>query len=281
MTVHMEHRHDWPGKHAGAPSPLRAVFALALVAGLSGCLEPIEKGGPRVDSVTHFLRACVNDAQCPEELSCLCGVCTVACEDDAPCGAESAKATCLPSTSLAACGVLSPQGAASICAIPCAADPTCDDLSCGLGRCYASPDCPEGFTYDELVGHCAGPWTEIPSFSGDQGCGPEYRLIELPTGMNEFRPRAPSVVTGGFLNAISNPEQQILWSISPNGETNVCNHLWGDDLGTWFQGIRRTAGDIEAHCEEPRVPPPLAFFFRLCGIYDFSLEGRAIIPPLF
>lgn len=40
-------------------------------------------------------------------------------------------------------------------------------------------------------------------------------------------------------------------------------------------------GDVQPNCDTPQIPPPLAFFFRLCGIYDFSLEGRAIVPPLY
>ena len=197
---------------------------------MGACLDP--KGGdPKVDSVTHFLRACVTDAQCPETLECRCGVCTTGCESSADCAALSGESVCVNSTELTACSVLPAYGA-SICAIPCAADAACGDLECGLDRCYGSPDCPGGYTYDEQVGYCVGAWTEIPTFSGDQACGPDYTYVELPIGMNEFRPRAPSVVTGGFLNALSNREQQILWSISPNGETNLCDHLWGDSLGT-------------------------------------------------
>lgn len=259
------------------------VVVLAAVLGLvlGGCLEP--KGGgsgdPKVDSVTHFLSACVTDAQCPDDLECRCGVCTTGCEATSECAALSEDATCVAASTLEACEVL-PAFGPSICAIPCAVDAACGALECGLDRCYGVPECPPGYSYDERVAYCVGPWTEIPSFSGDQRCGPEYYFVELPIGMNEFRPREPSIVTGGFIAALSNREQDTLWSISPNGETNNCNNLWGDDLGTWFQGIRRTVGDVPTRCDTPQIPPPLAFFFRGCGIYDFHLEGRALVPPL-
>lgn len=248
----------------------------------AGCLEP-RGGEPRVDSVTHFLRACVTDAQCPDGLTCECGTCTTTCAIPGAvdtCGTLGPGASCVAAGDLKACKVL-PASGPSLCAVPCATGASCGgELDCALERCYGEPECPPGYDYDARVAYCVGPWTGIEPFSGDQRCGPDYGDIRLPFGMNEFRPKSPSVVTGGFLNVISNREQPILWTISPNGETNVCNHLWGDDLGTWFQGVRRTAGDVEARCTNPSIPPPLGFFFRFCGIYDFDLEGRAIVPPL-
>jgi hypothetical protein len=48
--------------------------------------------GPEPDSETHFLEAC--DTICPEELECLCGVCTLSCEDDVECSGLALAARC-------------------------------------------------------------------------------------------------------------------------------------------------------------------------------------------
>ncbi|HRE87682.1 MAG TPA: hypothetical protein PK095_00965 [Myxococcota bacterium] len=153
----------------------------------------------------------------------------------------------------------------------------------GLPTCEVPPPtgsgCPTGSTWEPAVGFCTTPWQTIPTFSGNQPCGPYYR-VALPAPMNEFRPRANSQVFGGFLNATQGPTDQTThWSFSPNGETAICNHLWGDDLGTWTGGIRRIAGTAESYCDNPATPPPLATHLMGCGIYSFSLEGRALLQP--
>ena len=153
----------------------------------------------------------------------------------------------------------------------------------GLPTCEVPPPngsgCPAGSTWEPAVGFCTTPWQTISTFSGNQPCGPYYR-VALPSAMNEFRPRANSQVLGGFLNATQGPTDQTThWSFSPNGETTICNHLWGDDLGTWTAGVRRIAGTAESYCANPASPPPLATHLMGCGVYSFSLEGRALLQP--
>jgi len=245
----------------------------------SACLDD-QKITPSVDSASHFLLGCVTDAQCPSELGCYCGVCTTLCATDLDCEPLDERATCLRADDLL-CGFGSVLAGESLCGVACTSDGACGSRSCDRDHCVAEPRCPDGYAWDVGVGYCAGPWTDIESFSGNKACGPDYYFVTLPFGMNEFRPRAPSVVTGGFLAVISNLEQETLWSVSPSGETNVCNNLWGDDQGTWFQGVRRPVGIGPESCAAPQIPPPLGFYFRGCGIYDFSLQGRAIIPPLY
>lgn len=41
--------------------------------------------GPRIGGESHFLQVCGQAADCPEGLDCLCGVCTVSCDDVGDC----------------------------------------------------------------------------------------------------------------------------------------------------------------------------------------------------
>ncbi len=149
-----------------------------------------------------------------------------------------------------------------------------------VGHCVSTVTCPGGTTWDPSAGYCATPWTDIATFSGNQQCGPQYYQVTLPFGMNEFRPRAASSVSGGFLAAVTTLDQSTLWSFSPNGETSICNNLWGDDQGVWSAGIRRTAGPTQAACTSPMSPPPAAYYLRGCGIYAFAIQGRGLVPPV-
>ncbi|MFO0745224.1 MAG: hypothetical protein U1F43_06030 [Myxococcota bacterium] len=233
--------------------------------------------GPSVDSASHFLSGCATDDDCGGGLACVCSLCTVACSADDSCGEVAPDATCVAKAPSGSC--YEAAVVADHCGFVCGVGAPCPGgLDCYLGECMRDPECPQGSTWDAALGYCATPWTSIPAFSGNQVCGPYY-IIELPSGMNEFRPRADSSVSGGFLAAITTREQETLWSFSPNGETDVCNNLWGDVQGTWQTGIRRTAGLTADFCDAPITPPPIANFLRGCGIYSFAIEGRALLAP--
>ncbi len=87
-------------------------------------------------SETHFLRSCTST--CEDGYSCLCGVCTLACENDATCRADAhATATCGgPSAGRNECG-----GTAKVCDVRCSSDGDCrylgSDFECEAGRCRA------------------------------------------------------------------------------------------------------------------------------------------------
>jgi hypothetical protein len=49
---------------------------------------------------THFLASCDTDAVCGEEFSCLCGVCTKACDSDAACSAWGGTCSAMCSSDL-------------------------------------------------------------------------------------------------------------------------------------------------------------------------------------
>jgi hypothetical protein len=50
---------------------------------------------PGSGSSTHFLRACGSQGECGRGLSCLCGVCTVTCEETSQCADRRGDATCV------------------------------------------------------------------------------------------------------------------------------------------------------------------------------------------
>lgn len=252
------------------------IFLATTLSALTGCLD--DGGSPKSDSESHFLSGCSSDADCESGFSCLCNLCTVACTDDDACGGLAPGAACVETTGEGACRAAT--AVADHCGIRCGGESPCPlGLECYLGECRGDIECPSESSWDPTVGYCVTPWTRIGTFSGDQVCGPEYYFVELPEAMNEFRPREDSSVTGGFLAAIPTRQDETLWSFSPNGESAICNNLWGDDQGVWSTGIRRTAGPTVDFCAAPIEPPPLANLLRGCGIYSFALEGRALLPP--
>ena len=74
-------------------------------------------GSDNGTSETHFLRPCT--ASCENGYSCLCGVCTLACDDDAACKAQgNESATCGgPTGDRNECG-----GVTKLCDMRCAGD---------------------------------------------------------------------------------------------------------------------------------------------------------------
>ncbi|HKU39232.1 MAG TPA: tail fiber domain-containing protein [Polyangiales bacterium] len=89
---------------------------------------------PALSSETHFLRQC--EGTCPGELSCICGVCSRACESSSVCDQLAAGAECLPVATPAAC---SPNAPAKVCDVSCRLDSDCAALSrehvCDRGHC--------------------------------------------------------------------------------------------------------------------------------------------------
>jgi hypothetical protein len=89
--------------------------------------------GAQAGSQTHFLSDCTSS--CPSPLSCICGVCTVACEDTQDCSGTHDGATCagpVPTSSSCSRSTLS-------CVLECSGDGECSELGegfgCSQGRC--------------------------------------------------------------------------------------------------------------------------------------------------
>ncbi len=125
-----------------------ALCAMALLTAL-GCGNT-SPSTPDLSSETHWMALCDDDDACGPGAQCVCGVCTVACDDNAQCDSTQGLTACVPTntgTAAVLCkGLGSPR--AGICLAPCDNDDTCDDvidgLSCNDAHCAPGPDTPTG-----------------------------------------------------------------------------------------------------------------------------------------
>ena len=70
---------------------MRALTWIPLLVVLGACDRP----GPSTDSKSNWLRECTTDRECADSLSCICGVCTMACTGAAACDRSGADAACV------------------------------------------------------------------------------------------------------------------------------------------------------------------------------------------
>lgn len=235
--------------------------------------------------------ACQNGGTCSAPNMCTCTsgwsgatcgtpVCSPSCKNGGTC---TAPGTCACPSGWAGATCDTP-----VCTSPCQNGGTCtapDTCTCTNGwsgpTCSSNlPSCPGGSTWDATAGYCATPWTEIPTFAGNQVCGPYY-YVTLPAPMNEFRARQTSSVTGGFVAVVTQAGDisKNLQCYSLDG-TLGCQELWHTSFGSWTSQVRRVAGASAATCSSPIAPPPTASYLAGCGIYSFSLEGRTLLSHL-
>ncbi len=125
----MTHRDsgDWATR---SKPGLAVVIALAAVlAAALGCSKATEIGG---SGETHFLRACSAAAHCSNGLDCVCGVCTLRCDDNGDCGDQGDQAVCRPSDC----------SSERVCDVECEEDDDCAELgsgyACDNGSCRAA-----------------------------------------------------------------------------------------------------------------------------------------------
>ena len=113
----------------------RALCLLMSIA-LLACADTSTK----VETETHFLQSC--ESSCEDGLSCICGVCTTQCSDEAQCAELSGSASCAPIPS--SCGHV----ATMTCDVTCTRRADCAalgaDYTCASGRCRAESDAGSG-----------------------------------------------------------------------------------------------------------------------------------------
>lgn len=139
---------------------------------------------PDAITETGFLQFCAADAECGDALSCICGVCTRACDDGATCG----DGACVPAADALSCAP------APFCAATCGDDAECGDarLACVQGACVAAP-APDGGPPDPDAGpsprdagpdaaprDAAAPDADVPDAAPDAGAPDAAPDAEAP-----------------------------------------------------------------------------------------------------
>jgi hypothetical protein len=128
---------------AGAARALwRSVALLVLTLLVTECRGAQSAGENPTGGETHFLKSCSLDSRtCGSELACLCGVCSLPCNDGASCEALPGARCALPGET-ATC-LLASTGH---CDVACVADAECATVSdahrCMGGVCRASEPAP-------------------------------------------------------------------------------------------------------------------------------------------
>lgn len=156
-------------------------------------------------SNSNWLVSCISDAECGEELSCLCGVCTAPCDDDGSCGQSRASCASFGQSCVNSVGY-----GANLCIARCGANADCtairEELRCVSGLCRepepivipprdVKPDLPEDGEWVQrgapatcpefdapLSGTGAGPWGDLTLGLGwvsytTGSTNPEYMFI--------------------------------------------------------------------------------------------------------
>lgn len=99
------------------------------------------QGEPSAGSESHFLSEC--SASCGSGFTCLCGVCTKQCSDDATCTPLLASAECVAVADRPAASACPSSEAPAFCDVRCSSDGDCTGLgggfSCQGGFCRQGP----------------------------------------------------------------------------------------------------------------------------------------------
>lgn len=115
----------------------RSALAIAVLLTLGACNPAEPQPGPQGDSHTNWLRTCSSDADCGK-LSCICGMCTRRCSDQAGC--VNMEASCFAASdsgAVAACSGAAPSS--GMCLPACEAGGCGAGYSCMAGACVPDP----------------------------------------------------------------------------------------------------------------------------------------------
>jgi hypothetical protein len=233
-------------------SRIAPLVLLLAPSALAGCHDSHEGG---VGSESHFLVTCSHDDACGE-LSCISGVCTKACSDDAACSALSEDSECVAKDPAA------PRTTASarICAITCTSDASCEELGAGLqcssGRCSAQPagDAPGTAGRGELDAGTSGP-TAGATAGDPSSASPTAPGALLPPGGQQ--PLDPATINAGVDCSLSTPfvgDQACL--LPPAAGQGVQIHIGPSnyDDAAQLAGWMMQPGDEEARCWSFELP---------------------------
>lgn len=121
----------------------RVLAPMLVVMALMGCAEDT-KPDPTISSETHWLQACQDEGACGPDADCVCGLCTVTCDEDVTvCSGLDEAPHCVDAShaaSTALCeGYRDATQNTSVCLPDCSADADCTTrgmhLLCVDGHC--------------------------------------------------------------------------------------------------------------------------------------------------
>ncbi len=117
---------------------MKAIFiAVALLGGVLTFLPGCRSESPQVGSQTNWLRACDSPDACGE-LVCVCGTCTLGCDDTSDCGGLGAESCMLADDTAVTAACDGRRATIGMC-LPSCVDESCPEgTSCVAGACVAS-----------------------------------------------------------------------------------------------------------------------------------------------
>jgi hypothetical protein len=117
------------------------LFSLLFLAA-AGCT--CEKAGLEDGSNTNWLTYCESSADCSDNASCICGLCTRICTTDEECSTGERPASCVdpdPASEAGGCAVVVRDARVKICLPDCTTSDDCGDESvCIRGSCWPTND---------------------------------------------------------------------------------------------------------------------------------------------
>ncbi len=211
-------------------------YKLAVALALSSALGCYEASNGPGSGETHFLRGCSEDVGCASGLECVCGVCTVRCDDNNTCKDQNELASCRPSDC----------SEERICDVECVNDGDCTVL---------------GSDYTCKNKHCRFQLVDIKTTDRTDS-GPDEN--ENPNLECQPPHRDKTVVCSGELDEFNPPpdrprDELNSAQLSCNSDSECTDYVGGhchdlqDDLTLAIRQCVYDACYIDAHCGDEKV----------------------------
>lgn len=124
---------------------IRAVYTVESLLLLLACCCSFESRSPSREGETHWLMSCKEGTKCGENGTCICGVCTTACQQDSDCKNHDKAAVCANSVTTALADGCSGEDISlttDLCILPCESSADCsidkNELVCASDLCVAA-----------------------------------------------------------------------------------------------------------------------------------------------
>ncbi|MFU8802228.1 MAG: hypothetical protein ACNA8W_00325, partial [Bradymonadaceae bacterium] len=215
-------------------------FLFLLLLTMTIACSPGTPGDPTVGSESHFLGTCAATSDCPADLACTCGICTIECSEDAQCTARG-HSRCIPGADLASTCSESASLAEGICVAKCTDDAQCQTITPGTA-CTSDGWCePRGWDLNDDLD--AGDVAEDDTRDeGDDVLQPSLTIfddLQGPSGhfydyLGRIENRFYFGVSRMVQGTVTYYEPGLGWSIDP-----ALTELVSANAGRWAFGGRR------------------------------------------